>query len=134
MIKLFTTHKSETGRTDERAGESPLRYEGIYVKSADEIAAMKQAGIIVATVLAKLADRVEPGLKTKELDAIAEKELVRLGAESSFKGYHGYPATVCVSINDEIVHGIPGERALRVGDSVCFVFGAILTDFTAMPP
>jgi methionyl aminopeptidase len=129
MIKLFTGRKTESGRTDDRIVENPLRYEGIYVKSADEIAAMKQAGIIVATILAKLADRVEPGLKTKELDDIAVRELKRLGAESSFKGYHGYPATVCVSINDEIVHGIPGERALREGDIVSIDFGAIYNGF-----
>ncbi len=89
---------------------------------------MKQAGIIVATILRKLADRVEPGLKTIELDVIAERELKALGAESSFKGYHGYPATVCVSINDEIVHGIPGERALHEGDIVSIDFGAIYND------
>ena len=129
MIKLFTARKTETVRTEDAAGESPRRYEGIYVKSADEIAAMKQAGMIVATVLVKLADRVEPGLKTRELDIIAVKELARLGAESSFKGYHGYPATVCVSVNDEIVHGIPGERALREGDIVSIDFGAIWHGF-----
>jgi len=129
MIKLFTARKNETGRTEDAVGESPQRYEGIYVKSADEIAAMKQAGMIVATVLTKLADLVEPGRKTRELDAIAGKELARLGAESSFKGYHGYPATVCVSINDEIVHGIPGERALHEGDIVSIDFGAIYHGF-----
>jgi methionyl aminopeptidase len=129
MIRLFTGRKTETARTDAGIGEGPRRYEGIYVKSADEITAMKQAGMIVATILAKMADRVEPGLKTKELDAIAEKELIRLGAESSFKGYHGYPATVCVSINDEIVHGIPGERALHEGDIVSIDFGAIYDGF-----
>jgi methionyl aminopeptidase len=129
MIKLFTGHKTEKGRTDEGAHENPVRYEGIYVKSADEIAAMKQAGTIVATILKKLSDHVEPGRKTKELDVIAMSELKRLGAESSFKGYHGYPATVCVSVNDEIVHGIPGERALREGDIVSIDFGAIYHGF-----
>jgi methionyl aminopeptidase len=129
MIRLFTGHKTEKDRPEARPDANPRRYEGIYVKSADEIAAMKQSGMIVATILGKLADHVEPGLKTKELDAIAVRELVRLGAESSFKGYHGYPATVCVSINDEIVHGIPGERALREGDIVSIDFGAIYNGF-----
>ena len=129
MKNLFTGRKKDIGRTDAKTDENPRRYEGIYVKSADEIAAMKQSGMIVATILGKLAERVEPGLKTKELDAIAVKELIRLGAESSFKGYHGYPATVCVSINDEIVHGIPGERALREGDIVSIDFGAIYNGF-----
>jgi methionyl aminopeptidase len=129
MIRLFTGRKTETVRPNAGIIEDPRRYEGIYVKSADEIAAMKQAGKIVAAILAKMANRVEPGLKTKELDVIAERELVRLGAESSFKGYHGYPATVCVSINDEIVHGIPGERALHEGDIVSIDFGAIYDGF-----
>jgi methionyl aminopeptidase len=129
MIKLFTGHKIESGRTNDRTGENAIRYEGIYVKSAEEIAAMKQAGVIVATILKKLADRVEPGLKTRELDVIAASELKNAGAESSFKGYHGYPATVCVSVNDEIVHGIPGERALREGDIVSIDFGAIYNGF-----
>jgi methionyl aminopeptidase len=130
MIKIFTERKTELSgqQTDDKIGEKSHRYEGIYIKSNDEIAAMKQTGTIVATILKKLADRVEPGLKTRELDAIAESELKRLGAESSFKGYHGYPATVCVSVNDEIVHGIPGERALREGDIASIDFGAIYND------
>jgi methionyl aminopeptidase len=68
-------------------------------------------------------------MKTKELDIIAEGELKRLGAESSFKGYRGYPATLCVSINDEIVHGIPGNRVLKEGDIVSLDFGAIYHGF-----
>jgi methionyl aminopeptidase len=125
MIKLFTGSKTESKRVD----ENTLRYEGIYIKSAEEIAAMKQAGVIVAVILKKLSERIEPGLKTRELDIIAERELKSAGAISSFKGYHGYPATVCVSVNDEIVHGIPGERALREGDIVSIDFGAIYNGF-----
>jgi methionyl aminopeptidase len=68
-------------------------------------------------------------MKTKELDTIARKELKRLGAESSFKGYRGYPATVCVSVNDEIVHGIPGDRVMKNGDIVALDFGAIYKGF-----
>ncbi len=123
MIKIFAENKIESGRG--KADEPSNHYDGIYIKSAAEIAAMKQAGAIVAAILQKLADRVTPGLKTGELDVIAVRELQSLGAESSFKGYHGYPATVCVSINDEIVHGIPGERVLREGDIVSIDFGAI---------
>jgi methionyl aminopeptidase len=129
MFRLFTGRKTGSGRTDDVTGENQSRYEGIYVKSVAEIAAMKQAGTIVAAILKKLAHRVEPGLKTKELDIIAVGELKILGAVSSFKGYHGYPATVCVSINDEIVHGIPGEHALREGDIVSIDFGAIYNGF-----
>ena len=101
----------------------------IIIKSAEEIAAMRQAGRIVATVLKILTDEVRPGMKTKELDNIAERELERLGASSSFKGYRGFPANLCVSVNDEIVHGIPGKRILQEGDIVSLDFGAIFMDF-----
>jgi methionyl aminopeptidase len=97
----------------------------IKIKSEREIALMRQAGKIVAQVLIILSESVKPGLKTKELDVIAEKEIRRLGALPSFKGYRGYPASVCVSINDEIVHGIPGDRVIKEGDIVSLDLGAI---------
>lgn len=97
----------------------------VTIKSEREIAVMRQAGRIVALVLSTLAAAVKPGLTTKELDVIAESEVKRLGAIPSFKGYRGYPASVCVSVNDEIVHGIPGERVLKEGDVVSLDFGAI---------
>jgi methionyl aminopeptidase len=97
----------------------------ISIKSEREVALMRQAGKIVATVLAVLAVAIKPGLTTKELDDIAESEVKRLGGKPSFKGYRGYPANLCVSINDEIVHGIPGERILKEGDIVSLDFGAI---------
>jgi methionyl aminopeptidase len=96
---------------------------GIVIKSEKEIAIMRRAGGIVAEVLKILSKSVRPGMKTRELDAIAEREMKRLGAESSFKGYHGYPAVLCVSVNDEIVHGIPGDRVLKEGDVVSLDFG-----------
>ncbi|MDD5127467.1 MAG: type I methionyl aminopeptidase [Dehalococcoidales bacterium] len=102
---------------------------GIIIKSADEVARMRQAGRIVAAILNILSQQIRPGMKTKELDTIATRELEKRGAKSSFKGYHGYPATVCVSVNDEIVHGIPGQRVLREGDIVSLDFGAIYDDF-----
>ena len=101
----------------------------IEIKSEKEIDVMRQAGKIVAEILRILTKQVKPGMKTKELDIIAERELKRLGAESSFKGYRGYPATVCVSINDEVVHGIPGGRVLKEGDIVSLDFGAIYNGF-----
>jgi methionyl aminopeptidase len=97
----------------------------IEIKSEKEIAAMRRAGRITAEILKTLADHVTPGMKTKELDTIAERELKKMGAWSSFKGYRGYPATVCVSVNDEIVHGIPGDRVMKNGDIVALDFGAI---------
>ncbi len=90
---------------------------------------MRQAGKIVASVLGILVKQVRPGVKTKELDLIAQWELTKLGGRSSFKGYHGFPASLCVSINDEIVHGIPGERVLLEGDIVSIDFGAIYKSF-----
>lgn len=102
---------------------------GIIIKSAREIEIMRQAGRIVATVLAELKSQVKPGVKTRILDEIAEKETEKLGAVPSFKGYHGYPASVCVSINDEIVHGIPGNRVMNEGDIVSIDFGVIYNDF-----
>ncbi len=127
MTRLFAENRTEPG--SDKIQEQSHRHSGIYVKSAEEIAAMRQAGAILAEILKKLADSVEPGLKTKEMDAIAVKELKKAGAESSFLGYHGYPASVCVSVNDEIVHGIPGERVLREGDIVSIDFGVIYNGF-----
>ena len=98
---------------------------GIEIKSEKEIANMRQAGKIVADVLRILSERIKPGMKTKELDIIAENEVKKRGAVPSFKGYHGFPATICVSVNDEIVHGIPGDRVLKEGDIVSLDFGVI---------
>jgi len=97
----------------------------VELKSEKEVAVMREAGRIVAHILRIMADAVHPGMQTRELDAIAAKELANAGALSSFKGYRGFPATVCVSVNDEIVHGIPGSRVLREGDIVSIDFGAI---------
>jgi len=101
----------------------------IIIKSEREISLMRQAGRIVAMVLGMLSGRVKPGMKTRELDTIAARELERLGAKPSFKGYRGFPANLCVSINDEIVHGIPGERVLNEGDIVSLDLGAIFMGF-----
>ncbi len=98
---------------------------GIVIKSEREIALMREAGKIVAAVLEILAKSIKPGLKTKELDIIAEREIKLLGGKPSFKGYRGYPANLCVSVNDEIVHGIPGDRVLMEGDIVSLDLGAI---------
>lgn len=102
---------------------------GIIIKSEREIAAMRQAGRVVARTLEVLKAQVKPGIKTRELDNIAASELERLGARPSFKGYRGYPANLCVSINEEIVHGITGERVLVEGDVVSLDLGAIVGGF-----
>ena len=101
----------------------------IIIKSEREIAVMREAGRIVATVLEKLKGALKPGLKTSELDDITVSELARLGAQSSFKGYRGFPAHLCVSVNDELVHGIPGDRILEDGDLVSLDFGAAYQGF-----
>jgi methionyl aminopeptidase len=101
----------------------------ISIKSDREIVLMRQAGKIVATALDLVVREIKPGLKTKELDVFAEKEIRRLGAIPSFKGYRGYPASICVSVNDEIVHGIPGERGIKEGDIVSLDLGAIYQEY-----
>ena len=97
----------------------------IIIKSGQEIALMREAGRIVANVLEVLKSRVRPGMCTRELDGIAAEEAEKLDGQPSFKGYRGYPASLCVSVNDEIVHGIPGKRVLHEGDIVSLDFGVI---------
>ena len=102
---------------------------GIVIRSEQEVMVMRQAGRVVAIVLEILSGAIRPGMETKELDVIAGRELKKLGAKPSFKGYHGFPANLCVSVNDEIVHGIPGERVLKEGDIVSLDFGSIYDGF-----
>ncbi|HIC92800.1 MAG TPA: M24 family metallopeptidase, partial [Anaerolineae bacterium] len=97
----------------------------IVIKSSQEIALMRRAGRIVAEALALLAERIRPGITTAELDALAHRFIVGHDATPSFKGYRGFPASLCVSINEEVVHGIPGQRVLREGDIVSLDVGAI---------
>ena len=99
----------------------------IEIKTPGQIAAMREAGLVVARTLRVLADAVRPGITTADLDALAEAEIRAAGATPSFKGYHGYPATICASVNEEIVHGIPSpRRSLREGDLISIDCGAIL--------
>ena len=101
----------------------------IIIKSDQEIAIMRQAGRIVATVLEILKSQLKAGIRTEELDVIAARETEKMGGQPSFKGYRGFPASLCVSVNDEVVHGIPGERVLRDGDIVSLDFGVIYDGF-----
>jgi methionyl aminopeptidase len=102
---------------------------GIIIKTSEEIAIMREAGRIVAVVIAALTRAIAPGVTPKDLNAIAVRELKRHGATASFKGYRGFPASTCVSVNDEVVHGIPGERPLKEGDIVSLDFGACYRGF-----
>jgi len=99
----------------------------IEIKTPGQIKVMREAGLVVARTLRAVAGAVEPGVSTAELDALAEREIRGAGATPSFKGYHGYPASICTSVNDEIVHGIPSqERRLRDGDIISIDCGAIV--------
>ncbi|HEK86463.1 MAG: type I methionyl aminopeptidase [Candidatus Saccharicenans sp.] len=97
----------------------------IIYKSEKEIELMKKSSQIVARILSELRELVKPGIETRELDFYAEKRTIELGARPAFKGYNGYPASLCVSVNEEIVHGIPSDRKLKEGDIVSLDFGVI---------
>jgi methionyl aminopeptidase len=101
----------------------------IVIKSDEEIAVIREAGRIVAQTLKKLVQEVRPGLMGKELDEMVRREFEARGATPTFLNYLGYPARVCVSINDEVVHGIPCERVLREGDIVSIDLGATVRGF-----
>jgi methionyl aminopeptidase len=102
----------------------------IICRSTDELERMREAGRLVGEVLAELAGLVAPGVTTADLDAVAEKRIARAGATPAFKGYHGYPATICASINDEVIHGIPsGRRLLNDGDIISIDVGASLNGY-----
>ena len=91
---------------------------------------MREAGRIVAIVLQRMSEAVKPGIKTRQLNDLAEKELGRWsGAKASFKGYKGFPASICASVNEEVVHGIPGSRVLKEGDIISLDFGVIYKGF-----
>ena len=99
----------------------------IQIKTPAQLAVMREAGLVVARTLDVVTAAVEPGISTAELDAIAEREIRGAGAVPSFKGYHGYPATICTSVNDQIVHGIPSDRTrLAAGDLISIDCGAIV--------
>ncbi|MYJ59430.1 MAG: type I methionyl aminopeptidase [Synechococcus sp. SB0672_bin_6] len=103
---------------------------GIETKSAQELAKMRQASRIVATVLKEIMALVEPGQTTGDLDAHAEKRIRDMGAAPSFKGYQGFPASICTSINNEVVHGIPSrKRVIRDGDLLKVDTGAYFEGF-----
>ncbi|MCY6371537.1 type I methionyl aminopeptidase [Clostridium ganghwense] len=101
----------------------------INIKNAREIEYMRQAGKVVGETLAKLQESVKPGITTGELDRIAEESIRSRNAIPSFKGYCGFPASICASINNEVVHGIPGKRVLQEGDIISIDCGAILNGY-----
>ena len=96
----------------------------IICKTPREIAIMREAGRIVALTHQELKQHITPGITTKELDQIAEKTIQKYGATPSFKGYNGFPGSICASVNEELVHGIPGKRKLKEGDIISIDIGA----------
>jgi methionyl aminopeptidase len=101
----------------------------IIRKSSAEIGIMREAGRITARALRSVGEAVRPGVTTGELDAIAEDVIHSAGALPAFKGYHGFPATICASLNEQVVHGIPGERRLAEGDILSVDVGAIVDGY-----
>ena len=101
----------------------------IVLKSPEEIAVMREANHIVAETLQALQEKARPGVTTQELDTIAEAMATRANAACAFKGYRGYPGALCASVNEVIVHGIPGSRSLRDGDILSLDFGVFYKGF-----
>jgi methionyl aminopeptidase len=101
----------------------------IILKTPDEIAVMAKASRVVAEALAVLKNAVKPGITTDELDRLAESEIRARGAIPAFKGYRNYPKTLCASVNEQVVHGIPSKRTLKEGDIVGLDLGAIVGGF-----
>jgi methionyl aminopeptidase len=99
-------------------------------RSPTELEKMHEANVLVARVLDELTEALEPGLTTADLDRLAEQSIRKAGAEPAFKGYRGFPATLCVSINDEVVHGIPSpQRVIQEGDLVSLDLGSVVDGF-----
>lgn len=101
----------------------------IILKSETEIEAMRRAGLVVGMVLETIGERIKPGVTTAELDRFAENLIREQGGTPTFKGYNGFPASICSSINEQVVHGIPGQRTLKPGDIVSIDVGATLGGF-----
>jgi methionyl aminopeptidase len=99
---------------------------GIEIKTPEQIDVMRRAGLVVGETLELLRGHVRAGITTAELDGIAEDSIRSAGATPSFLGYHGFPASICASVNDEVVHGIPGDRTLAEGDVISIDCGAIV--------
>src|SRR5215207_4509975 len=96
----------------------------VVLKTPAELAIMRESGRIVAETLALMHEHVRPGATTGDLDRIAYEHITKRGAVPSFKGYQGFPATICASVNEEVVHGIPGSRVLQDGDLFSVDVGA----------
>ena len=101
----------------------------IVLKSQQEIAYMREAGRIVAETLELIRQAVKPDVTTQELDRIADEYIRERGAIPAFKGYNGFPGSICASVNEEVVHGIPGPRKLKNGDIISVDIGTLINGF-----
>ena len=101
----------------------------IYLKTEEEIELIRESSLLVGKTLAEIAKEIKPGVTTKKLDSIAEEFIRDMGAVPGFKGYNGYPSTLCISINEQVVHGIPGNRILNDGDIASIDCGTILNGY-----
>jgi len=103
--------------------------EKVTIKSEEEIDLLRQSSLLVGKTLAEVAKILEPGVNTAKLDKIAEEFILDNGAKPGFKGYGGFPSTLCISINEEVVHGIPGDRIVKDGDIVSIDCGTLMNGF-----
>jgi methionyl aminopeptidase len=101
----------------------------IYIKTDEEVELQRKSSLLVGKTLAEVAKIIRPGVTTIELDKVAETFIRDNGAEPGFKGYGGFPATLCISINEEVVHGIPGNREFQDGDIVSIDCGTLMNGF-----
>jgi methionyl aminopeptidase len=126
MMNIFTNLLSQPGQPKVEKRQR----RGIEIKSTREIEIMRQSAKIVATVLKEISELAQPGMTTADLDAFAEKRIREMDATPSFKGYHGFPASICSSINNEVVHGIPSrKKVIRGGDVLKVDTGAYYQGF-----
>ncbi len=101
----------------------------ITLKSAAEVELMREAGALVAATLHLVEQNIAPGMTTSDIDKLVEDNILAAGATPAFKGYHGYPASACVSVDEQVVHGIPGSRILQDGDIVSVDVGVVLNEW-----
>jgi methionyl aminopeptidase len=116
-MNLFADLIASSKASSKVTGPRIQQRRGVEIKSAREVAVMRKASEIVATVLREINQMAEPGMTTGDLDQFAERRIKEMGAVPSFKGYHGFPSSICASINNEVVHGIPStKRLIKEGD------------------
>jgi len=106
----------------------------VILKSPDEIRKLRASNLLVARILEALKKMIRPGVSTIELDRCCEELALQAGAKPAFKGYRGYPFSLCTSVNEEVVHGMPSERKLREGTSSASISASIIRVFTGMRP